>query len=66
MGCFGTLALRAYSARFRSLPQQPFDEVKALLRFAQLLPQLALFLFERCKPGVELAPAGTPPQKLGP
>lgn len=66
MGCFGTLALRAYSARFRSLPQQPFDEVKALLRFAQLLPQLAYLFFERVKLGVELAPAGTLPQALGP
>ena len=66
MGCFETLALRAHSARFRSLRQQPFDEVKALLRLAQLLPQLAHLVFERVEACVVLAPAGTLPQALGP
>ena len=71
-----TLALRAHSARFRSLRQQPFGEVQPLLRVAQLLPQLAHLGFERFEPAhlgfepfepsLELAPAGTPPQALGP
>src|SRR5437867_1174950 len=57
-----TLALRAHSARFRSLRQHPFGEVKALLRLAQLLPQLAHLGFERLEPSRELAPARTLPQ----
>src|SRR3989441_1794540 len=64
-----TLALRAHSARFRSLRQHPFGEVKALLRLAQLLPQLAHLGFERVErfePSRELAPAVTRPQALGP
>src|SRR5439155_23744563 len=64
-----TLALRAHSAPLRSLRQQPFGEVQALLRLAQLLPQLAHLgfeRFERCEPGLELAPAATRPQALGP
>src|SRR5438552_8054589 len=64
-----TLALRARSAPLRSLRQHPFGEVKALLRLAQLLPQLAHLgfqRFERFEPSRELAPAGTLPQALGP
>src|SRR5438132_10712504 len=64
-----TLALRAHSAPLRSLRQHPFGEVKALLRLAQLLPQLAHLgfqRFERFEPSRELAPAGTLPQALGP
>src|SRR5439155_16103643 len=67
-----TLALRAHSAPFRSLRQHPFGEVKALLRLAQLLPQLAHLGFERFErferfgPSRELAPAATLPQALGP
>src|SRR5438874_2859751 len=53
------LALRAHSARFRSLRQQPFGEVQALLRLAQLLPQLAHLGFEGFEPSLEIAPAGT-------
>ena len=36
-----TLALRVYSARFRSLRQETFGEVHALLGLAQLLQQAA-------------------------
>src|SRR5207248_11407807 len=53
------LALRAHSARFRSLRQQPFGEVQALLRLAPLLPQLAHLGFEGFEPSLETAPAGT-------
>src|SRR5438874_2828446 len=68
------LALRAHSVGFWSLRQQPFGEVQALLRLAQLLPQLAHLGFERFEPSLELAPgrtlelapAGTLPQALGP
>jgi hypothetical protein len=63
------LALRAHSARFRSLRQQPFGKVQALLRLAQLLPQLAHLAFQRFEPTLKLAPAGTGatlPQPLGP
>src|SRR5438876_10614071 len=69
IGLLRTLALRAHSAPFRSLRQHPFGEVKALLRLAQLLPQLAHLgfqRFERFEPSRELAPAGTLPQALGP
>jgi len=64
----GTLALRAHSARFRSLRQQPFNKVQPFLRLAQLLPQLghlgfehfepAHISFEPFEPSLELAPPG--------
>src|SRR2546422_1453514 len=53
-----TLLLWAHSARIPSLRQQPFDEIKALLRLGQLLSQLAHFAFQRFKSILEFAPAG--------
>ncbi len=49
---------RAHSARFQSLRQQPFGEVQALLRLAQLQPQVAHLGFEHFEPSLAFAPAG--------
>ena len=56
-----TLELRAHSARFRSLRQQPFGEVQALLRLAQFLPQVAHLDLEHLEPSLALAPGGALP-----
>jgi len=55
-----------HSSRFLSLRQQPFGEIQALLRLAQLPPQVVHLGFEHFEPSLVLASAGALPQALGP